>query len=106
MATRSKRKVVRPAKKAAPRQPTAKSKRRTPDVKPVESDARVSKIDAVIAALRTPTGASVTDLMAITGWQMHSVRGAIAGALKKKRGLRVISTRRDGERNYRIEGRA
>ena len=101
MAAKPKRKVVRPAKKAAPRRPTATTKRRTP----VKSDAGVSKIDAVIAALRRPTGASINDLMALTGWQMHSVRGAIAGALKKKRGLPVISSKRDCERTYRIEGR-
>jgi hypothetical protein len=43
--------------------------------------------------------------MTITGWQMHSVRGAIAGALKKKRGLPVTSAKVARERVYRIAGR-
>jgi len=106
MAAKPKRKVIRPIKKAAPSRTATTTKRRTPASRPHKPDTHVSKIDAVITALRTPTGASITDLMALTGWQMHSVRGAIAGALKKKRGLRVISSKRDGERTYRIEGRA
>lgn len=61
-----------------------------------------SKIDRVIAALRAPKGASISDLMELTGWQMHSVRGAIAGAVKKKRGLSVISEKIGAERIYRI----
>ena len=43
--------------------------------------------------------------MTLTGWQMHSVRGAIAGALKNKRGLPIVSAKVDGERRYRIETR-
>ncbi|MCC6789942.1 MAG: DUF3489 domain-containing protein [Hyphomonadaceae bacterium] len=105
MAAKPKRKVVRPIKAAANRKAVT-TKRRTPTSNAPRRDPHVSKIDAVIAALRTPTGASINDLMALTGWQMHSVRGVIAGTLKKKRGLRVISTKRDGERTYRIEGRA
>lgn len=61
-----------------------------------------SKVDAIVIALRTPKGASITALMKITGWQQHSVRGALAGALKKKRGLNITSTKTDGERIYRI----
>ena len=38
-----------------------------------------------------------------TGWQTHTVRGAISGALKKKRGLGVTSAKgENGERVYRI----
>ena len=52
--------------------------------------------------LRAPEGASITAIMTATDWQAHSVRGAIAGAIKKKLGLNVISERRDDERFYRI----
>lgn len=62
----------------------------------------VSKLDAVIAALRAPKGASIAALVKLTGWQQHSVRGAIAGAIKKKRGLNVTSSKVNDERIYRI----
>jgi hypothetical protein len=60
-----------------------------------------SKLDQLEALLRAPGGASLVDLMAATGWQQHSVRGALAGAIKK-RGHIVMSDKRDGERRYRI----
>lgn len=66
----------------------------------------ISKLDQIVRALRTPKGATLGDLMDLTGWQLHSVRGAIAGALKRKRGLTVISEKHDGERIYRIVGKA
>ena len=57
----------------------------------------------VIDLLRRPKGASIAELAEVTAWQPHSVRGVIAGALKKKLGLAVISERtEDGERRYRI----
>lgn len=50
-----------------------------------------SKLDALITALRRPEGATITDLTEATGWQAHSVRGAISGNLKKKLKLEVTS---------------
>ena len=41
--------------------------------------------------LRAPDGATIEEIMAATGWQSHTVRGAMAGALKKKLGLEVTS---------------
>jgi hypothetical protein len=52
--------------------------------------------------LRRPEGANIHDLTGATGWQAHSVRGAIAGALKK-RGLNILSAKGDAGRVYRIE---
>jgi hypothetical protein len=38
-----------------------------------------------------------------TGWQQHTVRGCMAGALKKKLGLNIVSEKADGQqRTYRI----
>jgi Protein of unknown function (DUF3489) len=57
----------------------------------------------VIAMLRRPDGATIAQIMHETGWQAHTVRGAFAGALKKKRGLTVISEKPEGgERIYRL----
>ena len=61
------------------------------------------KIGIVVGMLRRPEGATVADLMQATDWQPHSVRGAIAGAIKKKLGLAVISTKTEAGRAYRIE---
>jgi hypothetical protein len=65
--------------------------------------APISKLDQIEAALRGRHGASITDLMKLTGWQMHSVRGALAGSLKKARGLAITSVKIDGVRTYKIK---
>lgn len=59
-----------------------------------------SKLDQVEALLRAEVGASIAELMAATGWQQHSVRGALAGAIRK-RGLTVTSEKVDNVRRYR-----
>ncbi len=51
-----------------------------------------SKLTRIIALLRRPEGATVADLMQLTGWLSHSVRGALSGALKRKMGLAVASS--------------
>jgi hypothetical protein len=59
----------------------------------------------VIEMLRRSEGATIAQIMAATGWQAHTIRGAFAGALKKKRGLTVTSAKAEGgERVYRIAG--
>lgn len=60
-----------------------------------------SKIDLLTARLSRPSGATLDELMKNTGWQAHSVRGAMAGTLRKK-GLVVTSEKIDGVRRYRI----
>ena len=61
-----------------------------------------SKTAAVIRMLGSKRGASIEELMKTTGWQSHSVRGAISGAIKKKLGLNVTSERVKDTRTYRI----
>jgi hypothetical protein len=61
-----------------------------------------SKLDEVETLLRRKNGATIVDLAKATGWQQHSVRGAMAGALKK-RGLAITSEKIDGTRRYRAE---
>jgi hypothetical protein len=57
----------------------------------------------VIELLRRPEGATIAQLMKATGWQPHTVRGALAGALKKRLGLEIKSEKpEDGARIYRI----
>lgn len=59
-----------------------------------------SKLDQVEDMLLRAGGASIAEIMLATGWQQHSVRGAMAGALKK-RGLSITSEKMDGTRRYR-----
>ena len=62
-----------------------------------------TKLALMIEMLRRSEGATVDQIMDATGWQRHSVRGAIAGALKKKLGLAVTSEKvEDRGRVYRV----
>ena len=69
------------------------------EVKPTEDAApktrKGTKQATLIAMLRAPEGATIAEIMAATGWQSHTVRGAMSGALKKKLGLEVTSEKVD-----------
>jgi hypothetical protein len=57
----------------------------------------------ILAMLRTPTGATIAALMTATEWQQHSVRGFLAGVVRKKLGLNLVSEQTDTGRVYRIK---
>jgi hypothetical protein len=62
-----------------------------------------TKQSLLIDLLSRKTGATIAEAVAATGWQPHSIRGAISGALKKKLGLDIASERvEDRGRVYRI----
>ena len=62
-----------------------------------------TKLAALVMALRRPQGATSLQLMLATGWQPHTVRGAISGMLRKKLGLNVVLAQNEsGERVYRV----
>ena len=64
---------------------------------------KVTKQQICIGLLSRPDGASIEDLQEATSWQAHSVRGFLAGAVKKKLGLTLVSDKpADGPRRYRI----
>lgn len=64
-----------------------------------------TKLSALIALLSRKSGVTLEEAAKSTGWQHHSIRGAMSGALKKKMGLSVASTiSGDRGRVYRIEG--
>src|ERR687891_740467 len=75
---RPKAKVAKPGKGAPADKPTPRAG---------------TKQALMIELLKRPEGATVAQIAAATGWQRHTIRGAIAGALKKKLGLTVEATR-------------
>ena len=58
----------------------------------------------VIAMLQSPAGATIAAMMKATGWQPHSVRGFLAGVVRKRLKLKLGSGKVDGERVYQIAG--
>jgi Protein of unknown function (DUF3489) len=61
-----------------------------------------SKQDKIVALLRRPKGATLDALVKETQWQKHSVRGFLAGTVRKKLKLPLLSEKIDGVRTYRI----
>lgn len=70
---------------------------------------KTSKKDQMLELLKRPDGATLADLMSASGWQAHSVRGFLSGAVSKRLGMPVDSSKRDGGqrvyrlRDYRVE---
>jgi hypothetical protein len=91
-ATRSTaRKTAKPASHKRPAPASSK-----PAARPDTKHARI------IAMLRTPAGATIAAIMTATDWQQHSVRGFLAGVVRKKLGLNFVSEQTDKGRIYRI----
>ena len=97
--------------KSAKKRSPAKSASSAPSAKPpkrIASDAKAedatagSKQSRVIAMLQSPAGATVAAMMKATGWQQHSVRGFLAGVVRKRLKLKLGSTKVDGNRVYQI----
>ena len=105
--TRSKAKpaAAKRAKSAKTKQ-SAKPKQAAKLGKQAAVARRGSKTAKVLDLLKRPGGASLKELMKATGWQQHSVRGFLSGTLKKKMGLKLESSRREGEeRAYRLRSK-
>src|SRR5258708_3180934 len=92
----STRSSPRPTRKPRPPLRSANSSPKTstrPDTKPAR----------ILTMLRTPAGATIAAIMTATEWQQHSVRGFLAGVVRKKLGLNLVSELTDKGRVYRIK---
>ncbi len=85
---------------AAARVPLAKGVAKPPKAEPG------TKQSHVIAMLQSPAGATIAAMMKATGWQQHSVRGFLAGVVRKRLKLKLGSKKIDGKRIYQITGEA
>jgi hypothetical protein len=66
----------------------------------------ITKGAQLVKLLSRPEGASIEDMMQVTAWQQHSVRGFLAGTVKKRMGLSLTSAKAEGDvRRYRIATR-
>lgn len=74
-------------------------KLKTPSTSEVRAE---SKLSNMLALLRRREGATIAQLTKATGWQSHSVRGAMSGAIKRKMGQVITSSKEEGMRIYRI----
>ena len=78
---------------------------KTTAAKPPTQQREGTKQAMLITLLREPDGATMDEIVATTGWLAHTARGAMSGALGKKLGLVVTSTKENGRgRVYRIGG--
>jgi len=91
------------AKKGKPSK-RAKSARKSPKRPHKTKSARSgSKTKKILDLLKRPGGVTAKQLMQLTGWQPHSIRGFLSGIVSKKMGLTVTSTRGDtGDRTYSV----
>jgi hypothetical protein len=90
------RSTVRQSAKPAPR-------KRSVSASPPPAAGRDTKHARIIVMLRRPAGATIAAIMTATDWQQHSVRGFLAGVVRKKLGLNLVSEQTDKGRVYRIK---
>ena len=89
---------TRSANKAAPRKATAHAEQGATPTAALPK----GKLGILVGLLTRPTGATIAEMADAAGWQDHSVRGALAGALKK-RGFLVASEKLERVRRYRLK---
>jgi uncharacterized protein DUF3489 len=94
--------------KAASRSTARKTAKAVSHKRPVPASSKPAagpdtKHARIIAMLRTPAGATIMAIMTATDWQQHSVRGFLAGIVRKKLGLNLVSEQTDKGRVYRIK---
>jgi hypothetical protein len=101
--SKSKSKSKAPARSAARAISKSRPRSRAVQSSPKTSTRSDTKHARILAMLRTPAGATIAAIMTATEWQQHSVRGFLAGVVRKKLGLNLVSEQTDKGRVYRIK---
>jgi hypothetical protein len=94
----------KPKAKVTTRSAARKISKGKPRARSTKSAARSNTKHArIIALLRSPAGTTIVAIMTATDWQQHSVRGFLAGVVRKKLDLNLVSELTDKGRIYRIK---
>ena len=101
--TKSKSKSKASTRSAARTNSKSKPHSRSAPSTPKTSTRPDTKHARILTMLRTPAGATIAAIMTATEWQQHSVRGFLAGVVRKKLGLNLVSESTDKGRVYRIK---
>ena len=91
--------------KAAPLKPLTSAAHQQPRSAGQPTTRHESKKAHLIAMLRAPSGATIEAMALAAKWQPHSVRGFLAGVVRKKLGLALVSANGENGRVYRITDR-
>src|ERR1700731_1073258 len=100
--TKSKSKAKATTRSAARAPRKSKPRSRSAHSSPKSAARPDTKHACILAMLRTPAGATIAAIMTATEWQQHSVRGFLAGVVRKKLGLNLVSEQTDKGRVFRI----
>jgi hypothetical protein len=92
--------------KSAPSARAAKPSTQVADDPKAKKPNTNSKQSRVIAMLQSSSGATIAAMMKVTGWQKHSVRGFLAGVVRKRLKLKLESTKAGDDRIYRLAGKS
>ena len=101
--TKPKSKANATARTAARKTSKSKSRTRSTPASRKAATRSDTKHARIIAMLRAPAGAKIAAIMTATDWQQHSVRGFLAGVVRRKLGLNLVSEQTDKGRIYRIK---
>jgi hypothetical protein len=64
---------------------------------------KTTKQSQIIETLSTKEGASIDEMMKLTGWQKHTVRGVLSRVIKKLKGFELSSEKQDADRRYYLK---
>ncbi len=74
------------------------------DQSPKKNSRKTGKLDQVIEIISRPEGATIDEIIALTGWQKHTARAAISFSIRKKKELPVVTEKsEDGKLVYKIK---